>query len=173
MNSSTYCLSIYDIKITNWWILLAKKKCQTMKRKIMKESFRINSFKCTAYRGYICEERMNEEIKSTSVWVCLCSLCYTYRWHSHSSFFSPPSQQNTWDAIQWFYTQTFFWCVHAKIYACGKLSMVVVNLKSSGNNLAACGWINLYDWRMVTSATPAISPISLRPRLCSDACDAM
>lgn len=55
-------------------------------------------------------------------------------------------------------------------YICGNISIGVVNLKSSGNSLSACGYINLYDWRMVTSATPAMSPISFWLRLCSDAC---
>lgn len=47
-----------------------------------------------------------------------------------------------------------------KIYICGNCSIGVANLKSSGNSLAAAGYINLYDCRIVTSATPAISPIS-------------
>ena len=38
--------------------------------------------------------------------------------------------------------------------------MGVTNLKSSGKRSAARGYINLYDCRMVTSATPAMSPIS-------------
>lgn len=60
--------------------------------------------------------------------------------------------------------------LNAKFYICGNCSIGVVNLKSSGNNLAACGYINLYDCLMVTSATPAMSPISFWLRLCSEAC---
>ncbi len=45
-------------------------------------------------------------------------------------------------------------------YGAGKSSTFVANLKSSGNKFKALGYINLYDCRMVTSAVPAISPIS-------------
>ena len=42
----------------------------------------------------------------------------------------------------------------------GSLSTGVVNLKSLGKSSAARRKISLYDCRIVTSATPAISPIS-------------
>lgn len=42
----------------------------------------------------------------------------------------------------------------------GNCSMGVKNLKSLGNSSAARGYMSLYDCRMVTSATPAMSPIS-------------
>lgn len=45
-------------------------------------------------------------------------------------------------------------------YICGNCSIGVAKLKSSGKSLAADGYINLYDCLMVTSATPAMSPIS-------------
>lgn len=53
--------------------------------------------------------------------------------------------------------------------------MGVVNLKSSGKSSAARGYISLYDWRIVTSATPAMSPISFCVFLdfSSDACEAI
>lgn len=47
--------------------------------------------------------------------------------------------------------------------------MGVVKTKTSGNNLAACGYINLYECLIVTSATPAMSPISFWLRLSSEA----
>jgi len=58
-------------------------------------------------------------------------------------------------------------------YSCGSSSMGVWNLKSVGNSSAARGNISLYDCLMVTSATPAMSPISFWVFLSSDACEAI
>ena len=43
----------------------------------------------------------------------------------------------------------------------GSCSIGVSNTKSSGNKACALGYINLYDCLMVTSAAPAMSPISV------------
>lgn len=58
-------------------------------------------------------------------------------------------------------------------YTGGNKWMGVSNSNSSGKSLLACGYINLYDCRIVTSATPAMSPISFWLFFCFDACDAM
>jgi len=58
-------------------------------------------------------------------------------------------------------------------YSCGSSSMGVWNLKSVGNSSAARGNISLYDCLMVTSATPAMSPISFWVFLSSEACEAI
>jgi len=50
---------------------------------------------------------------------------------------------------------------HLVHYCVGSCSMGVWNLKSSGKSLWAWGYMSLYAWRMVTSATPAMSPISV------------
>jgi len=42
----------------------------------------------------------------------------------------------------------------------GSWSSVTANWKSVGNSSCARGYINLYECLMVTSATPAMSPIS-------------
>lgn len=52
----------------------------------------------------------------------------------------------------------------ASIYSCGSLSTGVSNLKSVGNRSGARGQISLQDCLIVTSATPAISPISKRQK---------
>ena len=46
------------------------------------------------------------------------------------------------------------------VYEQGSLSMGIKNLKSGGKSSPALGNIRRYDCRIVTSATPAISPIS-------------
>lgn len=44
----------------------------------------------------------------------------------------------------------------------GRFSIGVLNLKSFGNRSIALGSMDLYDCLMVTSATPAMSPISVK-----------
>ena len=51
--------------------------------------------------------------------------------------------------------------------------MGVSNLNPSGKSSAAFGNISLYDCRIVTSATPAMSPISFWDLLSAEACEAM
>lgn len=46
-------------------------------------------------------------------------------------------------------------------HSSGSLSTGVSNLKSGGKSSAARGWMRRYDCLMVTSATPAMSPISV------------
>ncbi len=55
----------------------------------------------------------------------------------------------------------------------GSCSMGTANLNPSGKRSAALGSMSLYECRMVTSATPAMSAISFWFLLSSEACEAM
>lgn len=132
-----------------------------------------NIFQNTVSQIATKESKFNMKFKSLNMFHQYihieCQAIYIQPWNAYHVFhFSLlKAQSSTWDIG---YVQQAKFSVHrnftlaSSTYSCGSLSTGVSNLKSVGNRSGARGQISLYDCLIVTSATPAISPISTRQK---------